>query len=603
MESVRRNTSPEAYYLSRLEHFTKRVAATQLLLRRLAFLRMGIFLLTLVLVYFATRWGFTAIGIIAFAGITAFLFTVKRYLDLQRRLRHDESLVAINSNELKALDGDFSMFPDGDEFNDPDHPFTADIDIFGRQGIFQFFNRSATSLGQHRLAQWFQQRMNDSGSISARQDAVAEMSAGPGFRQEFMATGYLENELPADKDDLLSWVNEPAVFGHWKFRFYLVFIPLLTFTVLFLAIFSVISPAWLLLYLAVPFGITGMYLKTINAKYRMLSRKSDLVKKYSGLLSITEKETFNSPLMMDLRASLAGKCGLPSIATRKLSAILDAFEARNNMLMGFLLNFLFLWDILQVVRTEKWQAGHREDLPRWLEVLAETDAICSLANFHFNHPGSIFPRISEEGVLLEAKSLGHPLVPGRNRVDNPAVIPGWKHFTIITGANMAGKSTYLRTVGVNLALAMAGSAVIAEEMSFTPVNLVTSIRTKDSLQKNESYFYAELKRLKYIIGRLEEGDRLIILLDEILKGTNSRDKQGGSIALLAKLLRYNASGLVATHDLTLGEMEKEYPGRIVNRSFEVVIENDLLVFDYKLKEGIARQMNATFLMRKMGITD
>ncbi len=168
---------------------------------------------------------------------------------------------------------------------------------------------------------------------------------------------------------------------------------------------------------------------------------------------------------------------------------------------------------------------------------------------------------------MTAKSLGHPLVPEKSRVDNPASIPGWKHFTIITGANMAGKSTYLRTVGVNLVLAMTGSAVIAEEMTFQPASLVTSIRTRDSLQKSESYFYAELKRLKYIIDRLHEGEKLIILLDEILKGTNSRDKQSGSIALLEKLLRYNASGLVATHDLALGEMENEYPDNITNKSF------------------------------------
>lgn len=572
-------------------------------MRRLAIIRVGLFLATIILFYFATGWGIAAVAIVIVAGIAVFLFTVRQYLSLQKQLRHDENLVAINNNELKTLAGDFSMFGSGEAFNDPDHPFTSDLDIFGEQSIFQYFNRSATSMGQHRLAQWMQKPLADAGSIERRQEAVAEMTANPGFRQEFLATGYLDKELATDKDDLLSWINEPAAFSHWKFRFFLVFIPILTFTILFLAIFSVIAPAWILLYLAVPFGITGTYLKTINSKYGKLSRKSVLVKKYSVLLSLLEKEAFSSPMMVELKKRLDSNQGLPSSATRKLSAILDAFENRNNMLMGFVLNFLFMWDMLQVVRTERWQAMYRDDLPRWLDVLAETDATCSFANFHFNHPGSVFPGIRENGPLLEAKALGHPLVPVGQRVDNPASIPGWKHFTIITGANMAGKSTYLRTVGVNLVLAMAGSAVIAEEMSFQAASLVTSIRTRDSLQKSESYFYAELKRLKYIIGRLEEGDKLIILLDEILKGTNSRDKQSGSIALLTKLMRFNASGLVATHDLALGEMEQQYPEHIVNKSFEVVIENDLLVFDYKLKDGIARQMNATFLMRKMNITD
>jgi hypothetical protein len=565
--------------------------------------RIGIFLATVILVYFATAWGFTAVGIIAGTGIAAFLSTVWKYLAVQRELKHDENMEMINRNELKALGGDHSIFEDGAEFNDPDHPFASDLDIFGHQGVFQFFNRSATRLGWQRLAQWFLLPLADGGQIAARQEAVKEISAMPGFRQEFLATGYHEKELPTDKDELLEWVKEPAAFSGWLFRFYLVFIPILTFSLILLIIFRKIDPFWLLLYHAVPFGVLGIYLKKLNRKYRMLSRKSDLVKKYSGLLQAVESEVFKSPHMQRLKEVLSGKGRLPSGATRKLSAILNAFEARNNMIMGYLLNFLFLWDIIQVRRMERWQAVHREDLPKWLGVLAETDALCSLGNFHYNHPGSIFPGISHDGALIQARSLGHPLVPGSSRVDNPASVPGWQHFTIITGANMAGKSTYLRTVGINLVLAMAGSAVIAEEMSFRPVSLVTSIRTRDSLQKSESYFYAELKRLKTIMERLQQGEKLVILLDEILKGTNSRDKQGGSIALLEKLLRYGASGLVATHDLALGELEGRYPGMIVNKSFEVVIENDLLVFDYLLKDGIARQMNATFLMKKMGITD
>ncbi len=253
MESVNHKISPEAFYTSRLAHFTGRVNRAQLLLRRLAFLRMGIFLATIILVYFATVWGFMIIGIIALTGIAAFLFTVIKYLDLQRKMRHDESLAAINSNELKALAGDYSMFEDGREFDDPEHPFSSDLDIFGRQSIFQYFNRSATSLGKNRLAQWFHQPLKAPETIRMRQAAVAEMANKPEFRQEFLAIAYSKKELASDKDDLLSWVNEPAAFRHWKFKFYVTFIPALTFTFLALVFFSVISPGWILLYLAVPF--------------------------------------------------------------------------------------------------------------------------------------------------------------------------------------------------------------------------------------------------------------------------------------------------------------------------------------------------------------
>jgi hypothetical protein len=459
---------PAEIYISRLSQVTVKIQATRKRMKRLAFLRLIIFLATFIMVVVATRWNMTAIFIILLAGISAFIFTVIRYLALQRQNRKDENLADINENELKALQGNFSMFDDGDEFNEPDHPFADDLDILGRQGIFQFVNRSATSLGKSRLAQWFLHPFTDPELIGNQQEAVREMSAKLDFRQEFLATGYLEKDSPADKADLLAWVSEEPEFSHKKFSFYLVFVPLLTFTVLFLVIFSYLSPVWILLYLAVPFGLTGSYLKKINRKYQMLSKKSDLLKEYSGLLALMEKEDFASPKMALLKKNLMGKGGMPSDATRKLSVILDAFDARNNMLMGFLLNFLFLWDILQVRRTERWQAMHREDLPRWLEVLADADAICSLAGFHFNHPGSIFPGISADGAILNAKSLGHPLVLQRDRVDNPALVPAWQHFTIITGANMAGKSTYLRTVGVNLVMAMTGSAVIAEEMSIYP---------------------------------------------------------------------------------------------------------------------------------------
>jgi hypothetical protein len=603
LENLKRAQQPADYYVRRLSGFAVIIHNAKKKLQGLAFLRLFVFLATLVMVVMATRWGWPVLVTVAISGLLIFLLIVIRYHSLQRKLRYDESLADINENELKSLRGNYSMFDHGEEFNDPEHPFAADLDIFGPQGIYQYLNRSATSLGRQHLATWLAKPLTDGIVITARQEAVAELSAKPGFRQEFLATGYLVKEQPSDKNDLLSWIREPAGFASPKFRFYLIFIPVVTFAVLALAIFSVISPTWVLLYLAVPFGLTGIHLKKISKKYQVLSGKAELMKKYSGLFLKIERERFVSGKMNSLKEALHGTERLPSEATRDLSAVLDAFDARNNILAGFFLNFLLLWDIRQVVRTERWQERYRDELPRWLEVLAETDALCSLANFHFNHPASIFPEVGRGGAILDARALGHPLIMEKNRVDNPAAIPSLKHFTIVTGANMAGKSTYLRAVGVNLVLAMAGSAVIAEEMTFQPAGLVTSIRTKDSLQKNESYFYAELKRLKNIMDRLQQGETLIILLDEILKGTNSRDKQSGSIALVEKLLRYEAAGLIATHDLALGELEKTHPGSISNKSFEVVIENDALMFDYKLKDGIARQMNATFLMRKMGITD
>ncbi len=594
--------NPSEYYKKRLEEFTLKLKYTKSKLRKASYLRLLIFVLTLVLIYLATFRDLYTVALAALAGIIAFLLTVRHFIKLQKALLNFENLANINKNELKVLNGDYSAFDNGAEFADPDHSFAADLDIFGETSLYQYFNRCATSPGKLKLAGWFLHPYKQSEHLAERQGAVSELSQKVDWRQEFLASGYQTKESLGDRDSLLEWIAQPAEFSHWKFMFLVIFIPILTFTLIGLIIAGIVSPAWLLLYLAVPLGALGFYIKKINLKHQQLEQKSALMEKYSGLLSVLEKEDFSSPEMSRLKASLKSPKGLPSEATRHLSHILDAFDNRQNLLMGIILNFLLLWDLIQVMRIEKWQAEYKDELPRWMDVLAGTDAFCSLANFHFNHPGSVFPEISQKDEIINAKGLGHPLIRMDNMVVNPALIPSWKHFTIITGANMAGKSTYLRTVGVNIILAMMGSAVIATEMSFTVARMITSIRTRDSLQRNESYFYAELKRLKMIIDRLKAGEKLIILLDEILKGTNSKDKQSGSFALLEKLMRFGACGFVATHDLALGELEEHYPQNISNKSFEVIIENDKLVFDYKIKEGIARQMNATYLMKKMGIT-
>ena len=290
-----------------------------------------------------------------------------------------------------------------------------------------------------------------------------------------------------------------------------------------------------------------------------------------------------------------------SKSLKSLSAILNALDNRMNFVSWTIFNGLLLWDILHMRRLENWQKLHKDKIVDWFESIAELDALICFANFSYNHPDAIFPEIMNGENGVKAESLGHPLIPREVRVDNPLEIKN-SQFIIITGANMAGKSTYLRTVGINLILGMCGAPVCATKFSFKPVEIYTSIRTSDSLQKNESYFYSELKRLKAIIDELKTGKELFIILDEILKGTNSKDKHAGSEALLKQLIRYNASGIVATHDVALGILQESFPDHILNRCFEVDIDGDRLTFDYKLREGVSKNMNATLLMREMGIT-
>jgi DNA mismatch repair ATPase MutS len=260
-----------------------------------------------------------------------------------------------------------------------------------------------------------------------------------------------------------------------------------------------------------------------------------------------------------------------------------------------------LWDIMQVLRLEHWKKANKAEVETWFSVLFLFDELNSFAGFAFNHPQAVFPVFSKQ-FEIKAIDVKHPFIASEKCVGNDISIANWGQFNIVTGANMAGKSTYLRTVGINLIMAMTGMPVLAKSFAFQPVDVFTGIKTSDSLQDGESYFFAELKRLKALIDLLEEGKQVFIILDEILRGTNSADKQKGSLGLIRQFIRLGASGFIATHDLALGELVKSYPENIRNKRFEVEIENNELVFDYKLKDGISQNLNATFLMKKMGIT-
>ena len=260
-----------------------------------------------------------------------------------------------------------------------------------------------------------------------------------------------------------------------------------------------------------------------------------------------------------------------------------------------------MFNLHVLVSVESWKKKYSEVIPRWFETLGELDALASLATFAANNPEFIFPLAAEEKFLFDASDLGHPLIPKGECVTNNISISGWNQYCIITGANMSGKSTFLRTIGTNYVLAMLGAPVFATRFIFSPVILHSSIRTNDSLARKESFFYAELKRLQTIILELESGQQTFILLDEILKGTNSKDKQVGSIALLEQLVKYQSVGLIATHDLILGDLLKDYPENIHNLCFEIQIVNGEMIIDYKLQQGVCKNLNATFLMKKMGI--
>jgi DNA mismatch repair ATPase MutS len=339
----------------------------------------------------------------------------------------------------------------------------------------------------------------------------------------------------------------------------------------------------------------GSHAKRITLLQNYIGSKRYLLEKFAQHFDLLSKENFESTLTIELnRESHEAKTELLLLASRS-----RALDLRLNLFATLLLNSTMLYDILCVYRLEQWREKNREHLGKWLKAIAEADALNSLASFAYNHPKFVTPEIFEDAELF-AEDFGHPLIADENRICSNVEMDKNSNIWIVTGANMAGKSTFLRTVGVNVVLALTGSVVCASKMKCPIIEIYSGMRNTDSISENQSYFFAELLRLQGIIEKMKKGSKLFILLDEILKGTNSIDKLSGSQELVKQLTLYKCLAIIATHDVALGEMEKTYSS-IKNFHFETFIEGDSLSFDYKLKSGVSTGKNATFLMRKMGI--
>lgn len=591
-----------AGYRTILEKYLALNKKSQRLSRILSLSRLLVFIVIAILVYFfAAKNNINALITTVILGGGGFVSLMKIHSRVLMDIKFQGAMIRINRDELSALDGDYAFFDDGAEYDDPAHPFSIDLDVFGKGSLFQFLNRSSTQIGRGRLAEALREPCQKPELIKENQRAVAELKDQMEWRQDFQAIGLVYDDKKTDKEKIVKWAILPPLFDHILFSILIVAVPLITVIMILLLSFGVIETNVFILYLLIPLGIAGSFAMKINHRHIQVGKTSEMLTKYAFLLKKIESLNVNSERLKSLKQNLLTQDQTASKRLKSLSAILNALDNRMNFVSWTVFNGLLLWDILHMRRLENWQKLHKNEIGKWFDTIAEIDALICFANFSYNHPDAIYPAIMTGENGVKAENLGHPLIQRKVRVDNPLEIKT-SQFIIITGANMAGKSTYLRTVGINLILGMCGAPVCAAKFSFKPVEIYTSIRTSDSLQKNESYFYSELKRLKAIINELKTGKELFIILDEILKGTNSKDKHAGSEALLKQLIRYNASGIVATHDVALGILQESFPNNILNRCFEVDIDGDRLTFDYKLREGVSKNMNATLLMREMGIT-
>jgi len=362
--------------------------------------------------------------------------------------------------------------------------------------------------------------------------------------------------------------------------------------------FEIIPFSIFILWFFIGLAITAIFFMKTQHIYVNAGKAKETFKQYHLVLQEIENIKFTSEILQDKQQVIQSEKVIASEIFKRFSKILDAFDQRNNMLIAIVGNALFLWDLRNAIKVERWIESYKHTVKKWFEVIAFFDAENSLANFCFNHPTYTLPKIIKGKSIIRGTQLGHPLLKSAKRIDNDFAILD-KEFYIITGANMAGKSTFLRTVSLSIVMSNIGLPVCATSFQYSPIKLITSMRTSDSLAEDESYFYSELKRLKFIVDKIQTDDYFVIL-DEILKGTNSKDKAIGSKKFVEKLLGSQSTGIIATHDVSLCELENDF-SEIKNYYFDAEINNDELFFDYLFKKGICKNMNASFLLKKMKI--
>lgn len=593
--------NPENHYTERLSLTKGQLQQVKKQIFRISMLRLTLFIAGVAGIYFFFSQTPLLIVCICLTFLPLFIL-VKIHNRFFIRKEWLETQARIIQEELQALSGDYSSFEDGKEYVNPEHPYSFDLDIFGRRSLFQSINRTCTFFGKARLAKWLQNHLHKKTSIEKRQEMVREISEHTLFREQFRVAGLVHHGQSSDGEKIQAWSQSPAQYLHagWV-KAFIWGVPVINSLLLITSLIGWTSFSCLGLsfgiFLVLSFGI----IKRATYIQETYGKQLKSLNGYARLIALAKAEDWKSAGMLELmeRFNLNGQS--PVQALQQLSKELDRLDLRNNQFLYVLLEGSIFFQLQEIVRIERWKVRYGQYISEWLETVGELDALCSLGTFAYNHPQYTYPELTEKPFCFLATQMGHPLMPVSQCVKNDATIPSRPFFLIITGANMAGKSTYLRTIGVNYLLACVGAPVYCEKLKLHPNQLITSLRTSDSLSDNESYFFAELKRLKRIIDLLNQGQQLFIILDEILKGTNSMDKQKGSFDLIRQFMQLKANGIIATHDLLLGSLIKQFPEEIRNYCFEADIKDNELTFSYKLREGVAQNMNACFLMKKMGI--
>lgn len=592
---------PDEYYQKQIDHYTARLKQIKKRRNLITLAKLLTFGYMIFLIYLLINHSTQPLLLLGIGAILVFIFLTLWDSQIIYRQHLIEELLRINTLESDYLAGNFSALDQGERFNDPAHPYAHDLDLFGEDSLFQHLNRTVTFSGTQKLVSWLVSLSKDPEVIHSRQQAAEELCAEPEWCQHFRAAGALHPTQALDAVILKSGPTESPFFSkHSTVRL-----------ILWIANTIVIVSWAVTSFTPLPFSISlvlsllqlsalALYIKKINAYHQRLNLFLKTISNYLPLVRLIHDQSFRSPYLQKIRHSLFTPESNSLQALTQLHRIQNSLDQRGNIVIAFILNGLYLKDFHTLLRLDHWRKKYGPDIETWTDVLSEADALISMANYRFNHPAYCLPVICQDR-LLDTEEIGHPLLKSERNVTNDFSICSLHQIAIVTGANMAGKSTFLRTIGVNLILAQSGNVVCSRYFAFQPMTLFTSMRTTDSLSKDTSYFHAELLRLQQLVNIAQQEDKVFIILDEMLKGTNSVDKLNGSLAFLKRILSYPISGLVATHDLALGELADDFPEHFFNVCFEIVHSGSQITYDYKLHPGISSNMNASILLKQMGL--
>jgi hypothetical protein len=584
-----------SFYQTQLERYQLQLQAANKRLILLGTARLTVFVNTALVLYFifGNPILFGAIGLI---GIIAFLILVSKTTDARALKLTYQKLVEINTKELMVLKGDWSPFPDGSSYKNGQHPFSSDMDLFGKQSIFQLINRTVSKKGEKLLVN---NLLNGVSDVETVNEAIAEFSTKMEWCQQFLAAGMVQyadsEEKTITKLKEIEAANiKIAKWGQWL-------LPILFVSAVVLFALNIISGNYFGLVVILELSFIGMNFKHTNALCNRVADYEKTIALYANRIEQYQQLPLSSPKMLELREKNFGSKSDLIMSLRALEKIQKRMSYRMNLLVGTILNMCLAWDFRVICQWEEWRQKYQSQLPEVEEHLTEMEVWISGAIYHYNFPETTFAHFNKTDEV-DISGLGHPFILSEKRILNDVKYAKNEQFYIITGPNMAGKSTFLRSIGWALISANAGFPIMAKNCSMPRMKLYTSMRNTDDLKEESSYFYAELVRLRFIVDAIESGEKIFVILDEILKGTNSRDKELGSAGLMRKLANLHARGIIATHDLSLCNLANENKS-FSNYYFDSTIDKDELHFDYLLRQGTCKNMNASFLLQKMRLVD